>query len=89
MASGYNGGMPPESKIPFDPTDVSSEALAKEGHLLPAGHKSSPVGPTVGVVIILVLLILGALYFWGANLNRPNPNDNLPLIPSNDSTENL
>ncbi len=58
-------------EAPFDPVD----------HLLPPARKQSAVGPTVGIIIILVLLIIGALYFWGASLNRPNPNDNLPFIP--------
>lgn len=62
--------MPPANKPPFDPVD----------HLLPPAHKSS-VGPIVGTVIILALLVIGGLYFWGASLNRVNPADNVPLIP--------
>ncbi len=67
--------MPPSNQTPFDPTD----------HLLPAGHKSS-AGPIVGTIIILVLLIIGALYFWGASLNREDPSSNLPFIPPETST---
>lgn len=68
--------MPPQSPIPNE----------NEDRLLPAGHKSG-VGPIVGIIIIIVLLILGALYFWGAHLNaQNNRNDQLPLIPASDST---
>ena len=36
-------------------------------------------GPIIGAVIIVVLLLVGALYFWGESLDRePTP---LPLIP--------
>jgi hypothetical protein len=29
-----------------------------------------PVGPMIGAAIIVILLMLGALYFWGAEVNR-------------------
>ena len=48
---------------------------------MPAAPKKASVGPTVGIVIILVLLILGAFYFWGARLNQTAAP--LPLIPGN------
>lgn len=34
----------------------------------PAKQKS--IGPVIGTVIIVIVLIIGALYFWGAKLNR-------------------
>ena len=38
--------------------------------LQPTEKKS--VGPIIGIVIIVIVLIAGALYFWGASLNRGN-----------------
>lgn len=67
--------MPPSNQPIFDPTD----------HLLPPAHTSS-VGPVAGIVIIVLLLIIGAFYFWGAHLNAQNPEDVLPLIPGDGST---
>ncbi len=67
--------MPPTNP-PFDPKD----------HLLPPAQRS-PIGPVVGIVIILALLIFGALYFWGGHLKaRDNPENNLPLIQGDAST---
>lgn len=64
--------MLPENKPPFDPTD----------HLLPEGHPSGSAGPIFGIVIIIFLLIIGALYFWGAHLNAQNNREtNPPYIP--------
>lgn len=41
----------------------------------------------IGIIIILVLLIVGALYFWGAHLNaQANPEDQVPYIPADNST---
>lgn len=37
-------------------------------------------GPTVGIVIIIILFIIGGLYFWGARLNQQDQSP-LPLIP--------
>lgn len=42
-------------------------------------------GPIVGIVIIVFLLSIGALYFWGAQLNGQEPQP-LPLIPGDSAT---
>lgn len=47
-------------------------------------HKSS-IGPVAGAIIVILLLIAGGLYFWGAQLNKQ---ENLPpFIPSDDSAQ--
>jgi len=47
----------------------------------PPPQKSS-AGPIVGVIIIVILMLFGALYFWGAHLNQEqNKGNNLPFIP--------
>jgi hypothetical protein len=28
------------------------------------------VGPAIGVIIIIAVLVIGALYFWGSRLNK-------------------
>ena len=37
-------------------------------------------GPIVGIIIILIVVLLGALYFWGALLNSKEEPETLPLI---------
>ncbi|RJR12778.1 hypothetical protein C4585_03225 [Candidatus Parcubacteria bacterium] len=49
----------------------------------PAPEKSS-AGPIIGAVIVIVILALGALYFWGAQLNEAP--EELPLIPGDAPT---
>jgi hypothetical protein len=49
-------------------------------------HERSGIGPTVGIIIIVVLVLFGALYFWGAYLNSKNSVEQVPFIPDN-STE--
>lgn len=60
-------------------TDVS--------HMLPehVQRKKSGAGPVVGIVIVVFLLIIGALYFWGAALNA-REQEPLPLIPGDAQT---
>ncbi len=41
--------------------------------LLPAPHTSS-WGAWFGIIIILIVLLIGALYFWGAKLTRDDTN---------------
>lgn len=36
-------------------------------------------GPIIGAIIIVILLIFGALYFWGQKLNK-HPASDTPLV---------
>lgn len=38
-------------------------------------------GPIVGAIIIVILLVFGALYFWGQKLNK-KPVPDAPLVRS-------
>ncbi|MDO8576117.1 MAG: hypothetical protein Q7R90_02275 [bacterium] len=77
--------MPPPPQI----YDIKEQLLPRPSEASGEGGppaQKTPIGPIVGIVIIVALLILGALYFWGAHLNaRDNPENNLPLILGNDS----
>lgn len=64
---------------PVDPTPSPTPIRQPEGGS-PTPVKK-PVGPIVGTVIILVLLVFGALYFWGQYLNDQDTQEQLPLIP--------
>ncbi len=47
--------------------------------------KKEPAGPMVGVVIIVILAIFGALYFYGAVMSSRNAQrEQLPLITGSD-----
>jgi hypothetical protein len=49
--------------------------------------KRGGMGATVGIVIIVILLIFGGLYFWGARLNQEQSQQQLPLIPGDTTTQ--
>lgn len=50
--------------------------------------KSSPVGSIVGAIIVILILIFGGLYFWGAQLEKQQmQNEQLPFIPSTQSND--
>ena len=61
----YTTNMPPT------PTDENEIGKQKR----PSGS-----GAIVGIIIIVFLMVVGALYFWGAALNERPPAP-LPLIP--------
>lgn len=65
--------MPPiQLPSPITDTDhLLARPKLMSGGELPTARKQ-PAGPIVGIVIILILTIIGALYFWGAYLNRPS-----------------
>ena len=48
--------------------------------------KKSGMGATAGIVIIIILMLFGALYFWGAYLNSKDQDQPLPLIPGDATT---
>jgi hypothetical protein len=50
------------------PPDVENRPITDPDHLLPA-HKKE-IGPTMGIIIILVILIFGAFYLWSARLEK-------------------
>jgi len=41
-----------------------------DGEPTPAEGGKKPMGPIVGVVIIVIVLIFGGLYFWGAKVSK-------------------
>ena len=71
----------------MDPQNTEAQpANAPEGgqtHL--PETKQAPVGAWVGALIVITLLIAGALYFWGAQLNAPSDGYTPPLILGDDT----
>ncbi len=65
------------------PTPQPGTPSSDTSHMIPehaAPKRRSGTGPIVGVFIIVLLLVVGALYFWGAELNRADAQP-LPFIP--------
>lgn len=55
----------------------------------PEGAHHASAGPVFGTIIIVILLIFGALYFWGAHINQSiNAKDQVPLIPGDATSTN-
>ncbi len=67
--------MPPQSPIPNE----------NEDRLLPPAQKPS-YGPIVGIIIIVLVMVIGALYFWSARASLQSKQDQLPLILPDNST---
>ena len=61
----YNARMPPQVPQPPMP---------------PRPPQKESAGPIIGALIIVILLIVGGFYFWGARLNQRSAQDKLPLI---------
>ena len=61
--------MPPTTTPPLNPNQPQTP------------QKKTGVGPMIGTIIIVILLIFGGLYFWGAQLNKEKNQDQLPFIP--------
>lgn len=49
-------------------------------------------GPVIGIIIIVIVLVVGAFYFWGAKLNNqsvPAPETEQLPLSSSDEVENI
>ena len=75
--------------MPPAQTQSQSRPSVDIDHMLPPAHKQSSVGPIVGAIIIIVLLVFGGLYFWGAHLNkeRNNTENQVPFILPENSVQ--
>jgi len=69
--------MNPENNAPMQPIQLTEEKA---------------IGPAIGVIIIILVLILGGLYFWGERMNKgseiPNPQVENSATPDT-QTQNL
>jgi uncharacterized protein HemX len=48
-------------------------------------NEQKSVGPAISIAIIVLVIILGGLYFWGAKLNRTEEQTKNNLVPSEQS----
>ncbi|MDR3570687.1 MAG: hypothetical protein P4L81_00590 [Candidatus Pacebacteria bacterium] len=46
----------------------------------PEQPQKEPVGPIIGIVIILALMVVGAVYFW--NVQQARKTNSTALIPA-------
>lgn len=60
--------MPPQTEN--NPTSQSSMGSA----MPKMNDEKKPIGPVIGVIIIVLVLTLGGFYFYGNQLNRGNGN---------------
>jgi uncharacterized membrane protein len=54
---------------------------AADSHATQSRPREEGAGPIIGAIIIIILLVFGALYFWGQKLNK-KPAPDAPLVRS-------
>lgn len=54
--------------------------------IAPQSAERHAVGPIAGAIIVILLLIAGGLYFWGAQLSKQQAQPEVPVIQSNDTS---
>lgn len=73
-SEGYEMKMP-ESPVTNPNTVSAPEVTAASSAPIPKVEKHSYLAPVIGVIIVLIVLALGALYLWGAQLMDMNGSD--------------
>lgn len=59
---------------------VTNQNPIANGTQMPLTPERKPIGPIAGAVIVIILLIAGGLYFWGAKLNSQMQPQDMPYI---------
>ena len=60
-----------------------------------SGRAERPMGPLIGSIIVVLLIVLGGLYFWGERLNKENaqsaatPDVALDTLRTQDTSDEL
>lgn len=62
-------------------------AAGSQMPMTPEEQPRGGVGPIAGAIIVILLLIAGGLYFWGAKINEKSQENTMPYIPSNDTMQ--
>lgn len=73
---------PANAGMEHSPTHDTPTADASGGS---EEEQSGPVGPIVGAIIVIAILVFGGLYFWGAHLNNTQQEE-VPLILEDESS---
>jgi hypothetical protein len=71
---------------PFN-TNQNPVAAGSQMPVSPGGEPKpdrKPVGPIAGAIIVIILLVAGGLYFYGAKLNSQMQPQEMPYIPDDD-----
>ncbi len=61
------------------PNTTPVDTTQQEVHTV-APEAKGGIGPIVGAVIIIALLIFGGLYFWGMQIEKEQTPETLPMI---------
>jgi hypothetical protein len=74
-----------------NPPQMDSEGNDPQDNLVTESHEGKKqMGPLMGIVIIIAILVFGGLYFWGARINNiETEEENIPLILGDDGSSLL
>jgi hypothetical protein len=67
----------------MEPETNTQNSFSPESSMSPmrsVPEKNGSVGPIIGAIIVIALLVLGGFYFWGSYLNQNQTPEQLPLI---------
>ena len=79
--------MDPQSNTPSSSVPASPQPDAQTP--TPVVRASSPIGSVVGIIIVIAVIVLGGLYFWGAQLEQEQAmmQEELPFILGDEGNE--
>lgn len=78
---GYEMKMPETTPppAPAEPVTQAPAATTTPEPLIPHSEKHSRIAPVIGILIVILVLALGALYIWGAMLSKQVESENTEM----------
>lgn len=77
MDSTQQPSAPPQLPV----TPKPEPALPKQPEKLLSSPNGNSWGAFIGIIIVVIVLIIGALYFWGAQLEKQDALKNAGSLP--------
>jgi len=91
MENSQNTNQQPEQPIQTMETPENSQPTQTPQPILTAEKESGSIGPMIASVIIIILIVVGGIYFWGAVLNDSGyvPQDDSEIVEDDAKTNEL
>ena len=70
----------------FQQKDLESDPSQNNENI---GQEKSPVGPLIGIILIIVIMVLGAVFFWTQGETEPTQPNEEPLVEEEISEEEV
>lgn len=79
MEENFNQNEAPQTSLRTPSTNIPQPEVSQQT----VNNEKKPIGPVIGIAVIVVIIIFGGLYYWGSKLNT---NESVIIDPTDAPT---